>query len=102
MDLLGYVRQKSADAAYPYRKGALKDEGRDAQALLRGRLHSSVKLTRIDVLHESGILSGMSHYVCKGECEGESPVAGVCKDELCSKSGQQLEACDCEDGSHAV
>ena len=45
MDLLGYVRQKSGDEEYPYQEGNLEAEGRNAQALLLGRLHSSLKAT---------------------------------------------------------
>jgi hypothetical protein len=43
----------------------------------------------------------MTHYICTGDCEGESGTAGVCKAEDCTKSGQPLVACDCEDGEHA-
>ena len=43
----------------------------------------------------------MSHYVCTGECGGESDKPGVCQAEDCSKKGQPLVECDCEDGEHA-
>lgn len=40
------------------------------------------------------------HYVCTGNCGGESAVAGVCENEGCSKEGYPLVACSCEDGVH--
>src|SRR3989338_4352976 len=43
MDLLGHLRQKSGDEGYPHQEGALEAEGWNAQALLLGRLHSSLK-----------------------------------------------------------
>jgi len=45
VDLLGYVGQKGRDEKYPYREGSLKDERRDAQALLLGGVHSSLEAT---------------------------------------------------------
>src|SRR3989344_6725285 len=47
VDLLGYVRQKNGDARYPYQKGPLETKRRNAQALLLGRLHSSMKATSL-------------------------------------------------------
>ncbi|OGH70463.1 MAG: hypothetical protein A3C90_04135 [Candidatus Magasanikbacteria bacterium RIFCSPHIGHO2_02_FULL_51_14] len=40
VDLLGDKRQESGDAEYPYQEGPLKASGRDAPALLLGRLSS--------------------------------------------------------------
>lgn len=42
----------------------------------------------------------MEHYVCKGDCGGESLKPGVCETEGCSKEGASLVECDCEDGLH--
>lgn len=43
VDLLGYIRQKSGDERYPYREGTLENERRHAQAVLLGRLYTSLK-----------------------------------------------------------
>ena len=42
----------------------------------------------------------MKHYVCKGDCEGESKTPGVCEADLCDKKGESLIACECDDGLH--
>lgn len=42
----------------------------------------------------------MQHYVCTGSCRGESQSAGECEAEFCSKEGQPLVPCVCEDGLH--
>jgi len=42
----------------------------------------------------------MAHYICTGGCGGESDSPGVCEAEDCSKHGQPLEPCECEDGLH--
>ena len=42
----------------------------------------------------------MEHYVCKGNCGGESDKSGVCKSEGCSKEDSSLEECSCVDGLH--
>ena len=42
----------------------------------------------------------MTHYVCTGDCEGESGAAGICQDEGCTKEGEPLLECNCEDGAH--
>lgn len=42
----------------------------------------------------------MAHYVCTGSCDGESDNLGVCESEYCTKEGQPLVACSCEDGAH--
>ena len=42
----------------------------------------------------------MTHYVCTGDCGGESEKPKVCETEGCSKEGQQLSECDCADGIH--
>jgi hypothetical protein len=42
----------------------------------------------------------MTHYVCTGSCGGESKVPGVCEAEFCTKEGQSLVSCSCEDGMH--
>lgn len=42
----------------------------------------------------------MMHYVCTGDCGGESEKAKVCDAEGCSKEGQPLSECDCADGLH--
>ncbi len=42
----------------------------------------------------------MTHYICQGECHGESKNPGVCQSEDCSKKGHALLACDCEDWNH--
>jgi hypothetical protein len=43
----------------------------------------------------------MSHYVCKGDCKTVADIAGVCQSDICSKKGEELEICGCEDGTHA-
>lgn len=40
------------------------------------------------------------HYVCDGSCGGVASAPGVCESEDCSKHGQPLRACDCQDGNH--
>ncbi len=42
----------------------------------------------------------MTHYICTGDCEGESSVPGVCQGEGCTKEGEPLVACTCEEGRH--
>ena len=42
----------------------------------------------------------MLHYVCTGDCGGESQRVGVCESEGCSKEAQTLTECNCEDGFH--
>ncbi|HEY4499199.1 MAG TPA: hypothetical protein VJH94_04005 [Candidatus Paceibacterota bacterium] len=42
----------------------------------------------------------MQHYVCTGDCAGESEKPKVCETEGCSKEGQPLSECDCDDGIH--
>ena len=42
----------------------------------------------------------MQHFVCTGDCAGESDQAKVCDSEGCSKEGQPLVECDCDDGLH--
>lgn len=42
----------------------------------------------------------MTHYVCTGDCEGESSNPGLCQGEGCTKEGEPLVECNCEDGLH--
>ncbi|MEK7181219.1 MAG: hypothetical protein AAB738_02715 [Patescibacteria group bacterium] len=42
----------------------------------------------------------MTHYVCTGDCHGESPRPGTCQAKDCGKFGEPLEPCECEDGLH--
>lgn len=42
----------------------------------------------------------MKHYVCQGECGGESKKPGVCKALDCSNTGEALVPCGCSDGAH--
>ncbi|MDP2593298.1 MAG: hypothetical protein Q8P52_01455 [bacterium] len=42
----------------------------------------------------------MHHFICTGECGGESPVPGLCQAETCSKHGESLVECSCDDGLH--
>ena len=42
----------------------------------------------------------MKHYVCTGNCGGESDKPKFCTAENCSKEGQPFVECDCEDGLH--
>ena len=42
----------------------------------------------------------MTHYICPGECHGESDKPKVCESDFCSKEGQSLIPCSCEDGLH--
>jgi hypothetical protein len=41
------------------------------------------------------------HYVCMGECKGMAVEPGVCQAHVCSKKGEPLTPCTCEDGVHA-
>ena len=42
----------------------------------------------------------MQHFVCAGDCAGENNKGGMCETEGCSKEGQPLVECNCEDGFH--
>lgn len=42
----------------------------------------------------------MTHFVCKGECNGQSDQPGLCQDPICSQNGSPLTPCDCEDNMH--
>ncbi len=42
----------------------------------------------------------MKHYVCQGDCGGESKRPGVCSADGCSHFQTDLVLCDCNDGSH--
>jgi hypothetical protein len=42
----------------------------------------------------------MEHFICAGTCGGAASVAGVCNDPECSKTGEALSSCNCDDGSH--
>ena len=42
----------------------------------------------------------MNHFVCTGDCGGESEKPGVCQATGCTKEDQPLEECTCEDGLH--
>ena len=43
----------------------------------------------------------MKHYICTGDCDGQSSAPGVCQGEGCKKEGGPLVPCDCNDGLHA-
>lgn len=40
------------------------------------------------------------HYVCKGECGGESDYSKKCGTKECSLYQRDLVECDCTDGKH--
>lgn len=42
----------------------------------------------------------MSHYICLGNCKAVSSSPSVCMASDCPKSGEALDACDCEDDKH--
>ena len=42
----------------------------------------------------------MQHYVCTGDCGGESERPKVCDFGGCTKENQALTACSCDDGLH--
>lgn len=42
----------------------------------------------------------MKHYVCQGDCGGESKKPGVCSADGCSHFQTDLVLCNCDDGSH--
>ncbi len=42
----------------------------------------------------------MSHYACTGSCKGANSQPGLCEAQFCSKEGQSLISCNCEDGMH--
>ena len=42
----------------------------------------------------------MQHYVCTGDCGSESEKPKVCASDGCSKEGQSMMGCDCDDGLH--
>jgi hypothetical protein len=42
------------------------------------------------------------HYVCTGDCGGISPTPKVCEDATCSKSGEPMIPCSCDDGLHEI
>ena len=41
-----------------------------------------------------------THYICTGECGGVADKQGTCQATDCSKHGQPLQECHCEDGMH--
>lgn len=45
----------------------------------------------------------MTHYICTGECKGETDdeTVGTCQAESCNKFGEPLKPCNCENGRHA-
>lgn len=42
----------------------------------------------------------MSHYICTGGCGGVAEEPGMCKVEGCPFYAEELEECNCEDGTH--
>lgn len=42
----------------------------------------------------------MVHFICKGECGGESSEMKKCDDKNCSLYDSYLTECDCTDGKH--
>jgi len=42
----------------------------------------------------------MEHYICTGSCKGVSEIAKSCGTEGCTKKGQPLLTCNCEDMTH--
>ncbi len=44
----------------------------------------------------------MTHYVCKGECNGVSQTPGTCSADSCSEHNHDLQACDCTDSTHGT
>ena len=40
------------------------------------------------------------HYVCEGDCGGVAEDEGNCQSEGCSKHGEALAGCECEDKNH--
>ena len=42
----------------------------------------------------------MTHYICTGGCGGESEEPGMCKAEDCPLYAEELEECNCKDGTH--
>lgn len=42
----------------------------------------------------------MTHYVCKGGCNGVSEVPGTCQAQDCQDHGKDLVECNCEDNNH--
>ncbi|MEK7094248.1 MAG: hypothetical protein AAB903_02830 [Patescibacteria group bacterium] len=44
----------------------------------------------------------MEHYICTGSCQGVSEVVKSCDAEGCSKQGEPLTSCNCEDMKHGA
>lgn len=42
----------------------------------------------------------MTHFICIGTCGGVAEKPGTCQAENCPKHGEELEQCDCQDGTH--
>ncbi len=42
----------------------------------------------------------MTHYICTGNCGGVADKPGTCQAVDCPKHGEELEQCDCKDGTH--
>ena len=42
----------------------------------------------------------MTHYVCTGNCGGVSDHEKNCDTQSCSRFGQPLKECHCQDGKH--
>lgn len=46
----------------------------------------------------------MTHFICKGECNGTSDTPGLCQADgtTCSQAGQPLNPCECDNNMHGA
>ncbi|MBT5468658.1 hypothetical protein HOK40_03135 [Candidatus Peregrinibacteria bacterium] len=42
----------------------------------------------------------MSHFICKGGCNGVADTPGTCQASDCADFEKDLIECSCEDGNH--
>jgi len=42
----------------------------------------------------------MTHFVCRGGCQGVADEQGNCQASDCENFGKPLVECNCEDGAH--
>lgn len=44
----------------------------------------------------------MTHFLCKGTCNGTLEDMGICETEGCTNQWEMMEECNCTDGLHGA